>query len=537
MSSPACPVTFGRPCDAVIHDVLTGVRLLARSSALWRLPLGARRRTIRRTRKRIVVVDAGRRRRLARPRWRLLTTDVKIRDKVVFTFRAPHADKSPVARAKSISRVRSTGSSRTPSSSATSVTGRPRTSPSSSSVETPVITLGQEDAEVSGEALNVLAAKVTTRVADGSVRGAQAKRDRDHRLQRLASSSSPLIAFWLLGRVGLAEKLRTWMTENRSGSRGSASERSRWSAPARRAAARRSRSRSAIDSRSSSSYALLLFSLSLFEATKGYGEVTGFIVTPIYALASCIGSALPVAIIAALAALAVSVLVRFVGLFFDSVARGDTRIAWFPRELARPTSTLPRSGIIVARFPSSARRSSRARATASSRVGLSSRSSRSLALLRSSPSAAAGTVVLYGRRVKKGELVEFGGSPARVVDVRLFDACSPRTPRSPTSACRICSAHSSDAHPPAPAARVARRRGRSVRAPGRRRAGGLLDAARSISSRGRVELVYLDASAPTGASTARPTVATPRSARRAGRPHQARRRPREEDRTVSAIAL
>ena len=47
-------------------------------------------------------------------------------------------------------------------------------------------------------------------------------------------------------------------------------------------------------------YAWLLFALSLFEATHGYSEkLTGFILSPISALATRIGGALPVAIIVA----------------------------------------------------------------------------------------------------------------------------------------------------------------------------------------------------------------------------------------------
>ena len=51
---------------------------------------------------------------------------------------------------------------------------------------------------------------------------------------------------------------------------------------------------------------------------------------------------------AGIAALAVFVLVRFVGLFFVSVARGETPLPWLPADLAAPTSVLLRSAIVVA---------------------------------------------------------------------------------------------------------------------------------------------------------------------------------------------
>lgn len=474
------------------HDVLlTCVRLLAFVCVLLALPRWA----LADTHDPIVVVDAGATAPSGSSAVAAPTTDVKIRDKVVFTFRAPHADKSPVARAKE-SQVAIDGLLAHPEQ-----LGDVRYEETSNLAvvfvgKTPVITLGQEDAEVSGEALNVLAAKVTTRVADG----VSAERKRSAIATTVFSVSlvvfSGLIAFWLLGRASeLAEKLRTWMTEN----------------PERLAGIRLGKIEvvSAGATRGGSSialtlgyrltqfvvlYAWLLFSLSLFEATKGYTEkLTGFIVTPIYALASRIGSALPVAIIAALAALAVSVLVRFVGLFFDSVARGDTRIAWLPRELARPTSTLLRSGIIVAALVLGSPLITGESDGALARVGLVALVAIALASLPLLASAAAGTVVLYGRRVKKGELVEFGGRSGRVVDVRLFDVQLEDAAQSDISVPHLLGLiHPTriHRHPPLASLDVVV----EASAPQADVEQALLDAARAISSRGRVELVYLDAS-------------------------------------------
>lgn len=422
------------------------------------------------------------------------TTDVKIRDKVVFTFRVAHGDKSAAARAKE-SQIAIDGLLAHPDQ-----LGEVRyeESPNLAVVfvgKTPILTLAPEDAEVTGESLNVLAAKVTTRVADG----VSAERKRSAIATTVFSVSllvfSALIAFWLLRRASeLAEKLRTWMTEN----------------PERLAGIHMGKIEvvSAGAARGGSSialtlgyrltqfvilYAWLLFGLSLFEATKGYTEkLTGFIVTPIYALASRVGSALPVAIIAALAALAVSVLVRFVGLFFDSVARGDTRIAWLPRELARPTSTLMRAGIVVTALVLGSPLITGEHDGALARVGLVSLAAIALASLPLLACAAAGAVVLFGRRVKRGELVEFGGRSGRVVDVRLFDVQLEDAAHSEISVPHLLGlVHPTriHRHPPLCSLDV-------VVAPSAAQEDveqALLDAARSISSRARVELVYLDA--------------------------------------------
>lgn len=421
------------------------------------------------------------------------SADVKIRDKVVYTYRVPRAGKSAAERTKE-SQAAIDGLLAHPEQ-----LGDVRYEEAASLAvvfvgKTPVITLGEEDAE--GEALNVLAAKVTTRVADG----VSAERKRSQIATTVFSVSllvfSGLIAFWLLGRTSeLAEKLRTWMSEN----------------PERLAGIRLGKIEvvSAGATRGGSSialtlghrliqfvifYAWLLFSLSLFEATKGYTEkLTGFIVTPIYALASRIGSALPVAIIAAIAALAVSVLVRFVGLFFDSVARGDTRIAWLPRELARPTSTLLRSGIIIAALVLGSPLITGEADNALSRVGLVALVSIAASSLPLLASGAAGALVLFGRRVKKGELVEFGGRSGRVVDVRLFDVRLEDAAQSDISVPHLLALFHPTRihrHPPLASLDVVV----DPAAPQAEVEQALLDAARAISSRGRVELVYLDAS-------------------------------------------
>src|SRR5205807_800920 len=65
-------------------------------------------------------------------------------------------------------------------------------------------------------------------------------------------------------------------------------------------------------------YGWLLIALSLFTATRGYTErLTGFVLTPLWALLGRLGSALPILVVAGIAALAASVLVRFVALFFE----------------------------------------------------------------------------------------------------------------------------------------------------------------------------------------------------------------------------
>ena len=422
------------------------------------------------------------------------SAEVKIRDKVVFVFRAPRGGRAPVDRAKAAQSALDTlvahgeqlGEVRFEVAQGTAVVFVGKT---------PIFTLGPEDVEASGEAsLGVLAAQVTARLSDG----VSSERKRSAIATTVFSVSllvfSALIAFWLLGRASdLAEKLRTWMAEN----------------PERLAAIRLGKIEvvSAGAARGGSSialtlgyrltqiaigYAWLIFGLSLFESTRGYTEkLTGLMVTPLYALATRIGSGLPVFLVAGIAVVAVSVLVRFVGLFFDSVARGDTKITWLARDLARPTSTLVRFGIVVTALVLASPLITGESDGVFSRVGLVALIAVALASTPLLASATVGAVVIYGRRLKKGELVEFGGRAGRVNEVRLLDvrledagACDVSVPHllglfHPTRVHRHPPLASIDVvvDPSAPQAALEK---------------ALLEAARSISSRGRVELLYLD---------------------------------------------
>ncbi|MBX3220723.1 MAG: mechanosensitive ion channel family protein [Labilithrix sp.] len=420
--------------------------------------------------------------------------ELKVRDKVIFTFRAARGDRAPSDRAKSAQSALATLLAHG------AELGEVHAEDTQGTVvvfvgKTPILTLGPEDVEASGEAnLDVLAAQVTVRLSDA----VSSERKRSAIATTVFNVSllvfSALIAFWLLGRAAdLAEKLRTWMSDN----------------PERLAAVRLGQIElvSAGAARGGSSialtlgyrltqiaigYAWLIFGLSLFESTRGYTErLTGLMLTPLSALATRIGSALPVFLVAGIAALAVSVLVRFIGLFFDSVARGDTKITWLSRDLARPTSTLVRFGVVVTALVLASPLITGESDGALSRVGLVALVAVALASTPLMASAGVGAVVIYGRRLKKGELVEFGGRSGRVHEVRLLDvrledagACDVSVPHilglfHPTRVHR---------HPPLAAVDVVV----DPAAPQAVVEKALLEAARSISSRGRVELVWLD---------------------------------------------
>lgn len=422
------------------------------------------------------------------------SAELRVRDKTVVILRAARAGYTPADRARAantaiealLAKPDEVGDTRFEESQGTAVIYV---------AKTPILTLGPEDVEASGEAsLSVLAAQVSTRLGDAI----NTERKRSAIAKTVFSLSllvfSALLAFLLLGRASeLATRLRTSFTDD----------------PERVTAVRLGKIEfvSAGAARGALSIALtigyriiqiaiaygwLIFGLSLFEATHGYTErLTGMVIKPLYALAERIGTSLPLLVIAAIAVFAVSVLVRFIGLFFDSVGRGDTRIGWLARDLAKPVSALVRFGVIVIALVLGSPLITGETDGAVSRVGLVALLAVALACTPLAASVAVGVSVVFGRRIKRGEYVEIGGRSGRVLDVTLLDVRLEDEALSEVSVPHILGLY----HP----MRVHRHAPLSTldvvvdgAAPQDAVEKALFEAARTLSARGRVDLVYID---------------------------------------------
>jgi small-conductance mechanosensitive channel len=169
-------------------------------------------------------------------------------------------------------------------------------------------------------------------------------------------------------------------------------------------------------------YTWLVVVLSLFESTKSYTQkLTGFVLAPLSQLAARLATALPLLVVAALAAIAVFVLVRFVGLFFASVARGETALGWLPTDLAAPTSVLLRSGIVISALVFLAPVVTGETDGVLGRVGVISLVALGLAATPVLASGTVGAIWLYGRRLRVGEYVELGAYRGRVSELNLLE--------------------------------------------------------------------------------------------------------------------
>ncbi|WP_438044662.1 mechanosensitive ion channel domain-containing protein [Sorangium sp. So ce128] len=290
----------------------------------------------------------------------------------------------------------------------------------------PLVHLGPEDAAAAG---HTTVAAHAAAVA-GTVRDVLAK---EHSRSRLATSVfsfsllvfSGLIALLLLRKVGeLVERGRAWVAEHPERLpalhvRGIEMLRPAASQGALSVAL----GAAGVLVRLGIAYIWILFALSLFASTRGTSEkLTGFVLAPMSELMGRIARSVPVLVLAILATLAVIVLIRFVGLFFGSVGRGETSLGWLPSDLAVATGVLVRFGILVAALLLAAPLITGTDEGAFTRIGFVVLAAAGLASTPLIASAAVGLSVIYGRRLRVGDIADVGGRAGRVRELTLFEA-------------------------------------------------------------------------------------------------------------------
>jgi small-conductance mechanosensitive channel len=169
-------------------------------------------------------------------------------------------------------------------------------------------------------------------------------------------------------------------------------------------------------------YAWLVVVLSMFEATSGYTEkLTGLVVQPLSHMMGRIATSLPLLVVALIAALAVFVLVRFVGLFFRSIARRETTVPWMPAELAGPTSVIVRVLLVLLALLLGGPIVTGDDSGALSRLGVVALAALGLASVPLAANALVGAYVVFARRLRVGQHVQIGGSEGRIANVDLME--------------------------------------------------------------------------------------------------------------------
>ncbi len=297
--------------------------------------------------------------------------------------------------------------------------------------QTPIVLLDQEDAAAAGEtSLDVFAGGVVAKVREAL--------DSEGRRAAIAKSVFSisllvffgLIAFYLIGKVGeFAESGRAFLDRRPDRDLSIKVQKIEVVRPATlRSSAVMALSIAKWLGKFGITYAWLVVALSLFDATRNYTErLTGFVLGPVSQLMERLAGSLPLLVVAGIAGLAVFVLVRFVGLFFVSVARGETPLPWLPADLAAPTSVLLRSAIVVAALVFAAPVVTGDPNGALVRSGAILLMALGLACTPLLATSVVGVTVLFGRRLRLGEYAEVSGTVARIsainlLEVRLIDS-------------------------------------------------------------------------------------------------------------------
>ena len=169
-------------------------------------------------------------------------------------------------------------------------------------------------------------------------------------------------------------------------------------------------------------YVWVLFVLSLFAPTREYGaRLTGSVLRPAGAVLGRAGAALPMLVVATLLGLVVALVVRTLRLFFESIARGETRVRWIPAELAIPVGVLLRGAIVVLAVLFAAPLITGEDTGALSRLATAVLLALALASVPLLASVAVGLPTVLGRTVRPGEMVELGGRRGQVRMVTLLE--------------------------------------------------------------------------------------------------------------------
>jgi hypothetical protein len=165
-----------------------------------------------------------------------------------------------------------------------------------------------------------------------------------------------------------------------------------------------------------------MFVLSRFDATRGYTiGLASWILSPLSILTARVATLLPLTVIVAIGAVGLLILLRFIGLFFASVERGETRLEHISPTLAAPTSLIVRVGLVVLTLLVVAPALT---GNANGTFAMLGQLAVAALLLACAPLLTAvllGMRVLYTRRLAVGQWVSIGNVTGRILELTLFE--------------------------------------------------------------------------------------------------------------------
>lgn len=161
--------------------------------------------------------------------------------------------------------------------------------------------------------------------------------------------------------------------------------------------------------------------LSWFDATRGAGQrILEMLLEPIGRVLARAFGAIPQILAVLVLGLLLFLILRSVQLFFGSVARGETHLAWVPADLARPTGTLLQAALLIITVVFAGPIISGG--GSGPFQGLAQAMLIGLAVAAAPLFAAvvAGLPVVYGRGLRVGDVAEIGGQTGTVKEVDLL---------------------------------------------------------------------------------------------------------------------
>lgn len=290
---------------------------------------------------------------------------------------------------------------------------------------TPILHLGPEDARAAGaESVDALAA-----AGAAQVRVALAAEHRRAKLTQTVLSISlvallGLVALFLvrLGRKGVA-RARRWL-ETHSDRVPALSLRSIEVVNARvvRGALSLGITATGWIAQLGVAYAWLVFAFSRFETTRGYTQqLAGFVLSPLGALVDRLATGVSIAIVGLAVAAGVAVALRFFGLYFAAVERGESQLAWVAPEHAAATGLLVRGGLVVIVLVFLGPLVTGDNEGPLALLGGVAVGTLGLAATPLVAGAMVGALNLYQRRLSPGMRLSIGGISGRLVAVDLFE--------------------------------------------------------------------------------------------------------------------
>jgi small-conductance mechanosensitive channel len=168
-------------------------------------------------------------------------------------------------------------------------------------------------------------------------------------------------------------------------------------------------------------YLWFLLVLSLFPITSGVGDrITRMMLAPVGRVLARGVSAVPQLLAVAVLGLLLFLVLRSVQLFFGSVARGETHVAWIPADLARPTSTLLQAVLLILAVVFAGPIISGGGAGPFQGLAQAMLIGLAIACAPLFAAVVAGLPVVYGRGLRVGDVAEVGGQIGMVKEVDLL---------------------------------------------------------------------------------------------------------------------